>query len=91
MNDLKIQCPKCKWEPDGGEHWMCSCGHSWNTFDTQGICPKCSKRWSDTQCPGPGFPGGCGAWSAHIDWYIIPIDFEELLAEKVLVEKRKNE
>lgn len=20
-------------------------------------------------CPGPGYPGGCGAWSKHIDWY----------------------
>ena len=20
-------------------------------------------------CPGPGFPGGCGKWSKHVDWY----------------------
>ena len=70
-NDMKIEiaCPKCQWEPKGGAHWMCSCWHVWNTFETAGKCPKCSKRWADTQCPGPGDPGGCGSWSKHIDWY----------------------
>lgn len=67
--EVKVACPKCKWEPNGGAHWMCSCGHIWNTFKTAGKCPKCDKKWADTQCPGPGDPGGCGAWSKHIDWY----------------------
>ncbi|GLR16413.1 hypothetical protein [Portibacter lacus] len=67
--EVKIMCPKCDWEPDGGSWWMCECGHSWNTFETTGRCPKCKKIWQDTQCPGPGVPNGCGEWSPHIDWY----------------------
>ena len=66
---IEICCPKCEWEPDGGSHWVCTCGHHWNTFDTCGKCPQCSRTWEDTQCPGPGFPGGCGSWSKHVDWY----------------------
>jgi hypothetical protein len=66
---LEIACPKCEWEPDGGPYWQCTCRQSWNTFETSGKCPNCSKTWDDTQCPGPGVPGGCGAWSKHIDWY----------------------
>jgi len=68
--NIKIACPKCDWEPDGGDHWQCTCGHLWNTFDTGGKCPKCGKEWKHTQCPLPFESlGGCGAWSPHIDWY----------------------
>ena len=67
--EAEISCPKCRWEPDGGPYWQCRCGHQWNTFETAGKCPQCGKIWKDTMCPGPGFPGGCGAWSPHIDWY----------------------
>lgn len=65
--EIKIACPKCDWEPDGGPYWQCTCGHSWNTFETTGKCPECSKTWEDTQYPD--YHGGCGAWSKHIDWY----------------------
>ena len=81
MKNITIECPKCQWKPDGAAHWMCTCGHSWNTFDTQGKCPACSKEWKMTQCPGPGYPGGCGKLSPHIDWYKIPLDIEELMEE----------
>jgi hypothetical protein len=67
--ELEIQCPKCKWKPDGEAYWQCSCGHVWNTFDTAARCPECSKRWDDTQCPEPVFGAGCGKWSKHVDWY----------------------
>lgn len=67
--DIEICCPKCEWKPDGRAYWQCSCGCTWNTFETAGKCPSCSKSWEDTMCPGPGFPGGCGKWSKHIDWY----------------------
>lgn len=66
---IEIACPKCDWEPDDNSLWQCTCGHLWNTFETSGKCPKCAKVWADTQCLGPGFPGGCGSWSKHIDWY----------------------
>ena len=67
--EVEILCPKCDWKPDGGLYWMCKCGTHWNTFETAGKCPKCGKIWEETQCPGPGDPGGCGSWSPHIDWY----------------------
>ncbi len=67
--NIKVLCPICDWEPDGRPHWECTCGCVWNTFDTSAKCPKCNKVWEDTQCPGPGGPGGCGRWSKHIDWY----------------------
>lgn len=74
MENIKISCPKCSWEPDGGAWWNCSCGTTWNSFDTVGVCPSCNRKWHMTQCPGPGFPGGCGKWSKHDNWYIIPFD-----------------
>jgi hypothetical protein len=79
MENMRIRCPKCEWEPDGGAYWECDCGTAWNTFDTVGVCPGCGKKWHDTQCPGPFFPGGCGAWSPHDDWYIIPFDPGEMV------------
>lgn len=47
----------------------CCCGHQWNTFETAGKYPSCTKSWKDTMCPGPHFLGGCGRWSKHVDWY----------------------
>lgn len=64
---LEIACPKCDWEPDGGAYWMCECGHTWNTFETVGKCPQCSKVHKVTRCPT--VPGGCGKISPHVDWY----------------------
>jgi hypothetical protein len=65
--DVKIACPKCNWEPDGGAYWSCTCGHIWNTFETAGQCPSCGRQWTHTQCIG--YRGGCNRWSPHIDWY----------------------
>lgn len=59
----RIRCPVCQWSPRKDDCWSCTCGHTWNTFDTGGICPACMKRWTSTQCLA------CGAWSAHSDWY----------------------
>jgi hypothetical protein len=59
----RIRCPKCRWEPSAHDRWSCSCLHRWNTFDTRGICPGCSRQWHDTQCHR------CEKWSKHEDWY----------------------
>jgi hypothetical protein len=59
----RIRCPACGWEPGRDDRWMCACLHSWNTFDTRGVCPECARRWTETQCPK------CHAWSKHEDWY----------------------
>lgn len=66
--DTKIACPKCDWEPDGGEYWQCSsCYHSWDTFMTGAVCPACKRQYKETQCIG--YRGGCNQMSPHIDWY----------------------
>jgi hypothetical protein len=66
-SEVKIECPKCAWEPDGGAYWQCTCGHIWDTFSTAARCPVCAKQWEYTQC----IPhrGGCVAMSPHLDWY----------------------
>jgi hypothetical protein len=63
-NNIKVECPKCEWQPDGKIYWKCSCGHSWNTFETRAKCPACNKQWETTRCPG------CGKSTPHEEWYI---------------------
>lgn len=58
-----IRCPKCRWRPRKQDLWSCTCGCSWNTFDTRGVCPQCFRAWEHTQCLG------CQQWSRHEDWY----------------------
>lgn len=67
LDNIRIRCPKCDWEPDGQPYWMCECGTQWDTFSTGGRCPGCGKVWEYTQCIL--FAGGCDAWSPHLDWY----------------------
>ena len=59
----RIRCPLCGWSPRKHDHWMCSCKHEWNTFDTGGVCPACLYQWAITMCLK------CHRWSAHSDWY----------------------
>ncbi|MCP3927703.1 MAG: hypothetical protein GY705_01215 [Bacteroidetes bacterium] len=66
-DNVKIECPKCGWEPDGGAYWGCICGNVWNTFDTAGRCPSCGKQYKNTQCIS--YRGGCNLFSPHMDWY----------------------
>jgi hypothetical protein len=59
----RLRCPRCSWEPGRHDLWMCTCLRAWNTFDTGGVCPACSRRWTETQCLR------CGEWSLHVRWY----------------------
>lgn len=59
----RIRCPLCSWTPGKNDLWSCTCGHSWNTFDTGGVCPACLYQWKETQCLS------CARWSPHSDWY----------------------
>jgi hypothetical protein len=79
---MDIYCPKCTWEPPASARWLCSCGHTWNTFDTQGQCPECGKVWRKTQCLE------CQKWSPHHEWYhdLPPIDLEEITEESTIEE-----
>ncbi len=42
----RIRCPLCGWSPRKDDCWACGCGHLWNTFDTEGVCPACLHQWS---------------------------------------------
>lgn len=68
MQDVRIRCPKCDWEPDDSCIWMCTvCKTRWNTFTTKGCCPTCGKVYEETQCIRR--KGGCDEMSPHLDWY----------------------
>jgi hypothetical protein len=62
---MKIYCPLCAYAPRAHDQWECApgCHTVWNTFDTAGRCPGCSKQWHLTCCPA------CARWSQHDDWY----------------------
>lgn len=62
-SNRRIRCPLCGWSPRKEDLWSCTCGHSWNTFDTGGVCPGCLHQWTETQCLS------CSRWSRHSDWY----------------------
>jgi rubrerythrin len=59
----RIRCPKCAWRPGRHDRWQCTCGHTWNTFETHGVCPVCAYAWRDTMCLR------CHRWSPHAAWY----------------------
>jgi hypothetical protein len=65
-----IFCPQCEYRPKAEDRWSCmpSCGTSWHTFWTGGVCPGCGFQWQHTQCPA------CGKLSPHKAWYHYPID-----------------
>lgn len=64
-DNTRIRCPECGWEPKKSDTWVCSpgCYHVWNTFETHGVCPSCTKHWDETACLK------CSVWSAHEAWY----------------------
>jgi hypothetical protein len=91
MSDIRIRCPKCEWQPAKEDKWRCSCGNSWNVFDTAGRCPECKKVWKDTQC----LDDPCHKWSPHVDWYdgldeIIQKLIEEIEESWLAVEEEKK-
>ncbi len=68
MIEEYVRCPKCGWEPDESCIWVCDvCNTKWNTFETRGQCPGCSKVFIDTACSRKW--GGCGQMSLNADWY----------------------
>ncbi len=44
-------CPSCRTSPPLGEYWRCSkCAKSFDTFQTQAVCPHCSTQFPTTGC-----------------------------------------
>jgi Zn-dependent protease len=46
-----FSCPSCKTSPPLGDYWRCStCQKSFDTFQSQAVCPHCSTRYATTGC-----------------------------------------
>ncbi len=63
---MEIYCPRCGYEPQPYDRWMCNpngCGQHFDTFLTHGQCPNCFRVFKYTKCPL------CRDWSLHEDWY----------------------
>jgi Zn-finger nucleic acid-binding protein len=56
------RCPDCRSPATRWDRWNCSCGYVWDTFLTEGVCPRCKKTWSKTRCPR------CGVSSPYQKW-----------------------
>ena len=67
MDRIRIACPHCSWEPDGGRHWYCACGAVYDVFATNARCPKCTNEIENVQCM-PSELGGCHRESPYMDW-----------------------
>ncbi len=65
--------------------WTCTCGHSWNTFETRAKCPKCGTQWHDTYCPS------CDQPSPHETWYTTYIEEEQPLPFNHIELKRRKD
>ena len=58
-----FRCPNCHTKPLLGERWRCDlCGQPFDTFQTQGVCPHCSKHFPQTMC------GDCGKFYSMNEW-----------------------
>src|ERR1700730_3505228 len=57
-------CPKCKAAPPVGGFWMCGqCRTSFDTFQTQAICPNCAAQFAVTKCLDCGGVHPMGEWT----------------------------
>ena len=60
-------CPSCKTSPPLGEFWRCSkCAKSFDTFQTQAVCPHCSAQFATTGCLDCGRAYPMQEWTATV-------------------------
>jgi Zn-dependent protease len=60
-------CPSCKTSPPMGEYWRCSkCAKSFDTFQTQAVCPHCSAQFTTTGCLDCGRAYPMQEWTAAV-------------------------
>jgi len=56
-------CPVCKTAPPLGAIWRCGkCRQSFDTFETQGVCPHCQTQYAATSCPECGSQRPISEW-----------------------------
>jgi Zn-dependent protease len=57
-------CPRCKAAPPVGRFWMCGqCRMSFDTFQTQAVCPHCAAQFAVTKCLDCGGLHPLGEWT----------------------------
>jgi Zn-dependent protease len=60
-------CPSCKTSPPLGEYWRCpKCQKSFDTFQTQAVCPHCSTQFATTGCLDCGRTHPLNEWTATV-------------------------
>ncbi len=60
-------CPGCRQAPVIGRFWKCgSCLQSFDTFETQAVCPYCGACFPVTRCPD------CGSAHPLNEWLLAP-------------------
>jgi len=58
-----VACPSCKAAPPMGGYWICSqCRKSFDTFQTQAVCPYCATQFAMTACLDCGRMHPMGEW-----------------------------
>lgn len=84
--EREIYCPKCKEPPKLEDRWACvpSCGTTWHTFWTGGVCPGCGHNWTKTQCLA------CQQFSWHKDWYHYPPDEDQSEKRDLEIDDKVN-
>ena len=56
-------CPRCNAAPPVGGFWMCGqCRKSFDTFQTQAVCPHCAAQFAVTKCLDCGGVHPMGEW-----------------------------
>lgn len=62
----EFSCPSCKTSPPLGEYWRCSkCQKSFDTFQTQAVCPYCSAQFAITACLDCGRANPFRSWTTE--------------------------
>src|ERR1700693_84754 len=60
-------CPSCKTSPPMGEYWRCSkCAKSFDTFQSQAVCPHCSAQFTSTGCLDCGRAHPMREWTVAV-------------------------
>ena len=60
-------CPSCQTGPPAGTLWTCNrCKTTFDTFQTQAVCPGCATRFAQTQCLD------CGKLHPMSEWITSP-------------------
>ena len=60
-------CPSCRTSPPLGDYWRCSkCQKSFDTFQTQAVCPSCATQFATTACLDCGRTYPMDEWAGSL-------------------------